>query len=141
MIVSGLATSSAPADYRFAREVIAVAVRWYLRYGLSYRDVEELLAERGIDVDHVTWSTGGCSGSRLSSSMLPGQLGRPRVIAGLSRRPTSRSLAGGSTSTGRSISTVRSSTCWSVCGATPRPRGVLRPRITVRIDAGRGHHR
>jgi transposase-like protein len=31
-----------------------VGVRWYLRYGLSYRDVEELLAERGIDVDHVT---------------------------------------------------------------------------------------
>ncbi len=31
-----------------------VAVRWHLRYGLSYRDVEELLAERGIDVDHVT---------------------------------------------------------------------------------------
>jgi transposase-like protein len=34
--------------------VITVAVRWYLRYGLSYRDAEELLAERGIDVDHVT---------------------------------------------------------------------------------------
>jgi transposase, IS6 family len=34
--------------------VIAVAVRWYLRYGLSYRDVEELLAERGITVEHVT---------------------------------------------------------------------------------------
>ena len=31
-----------------------VAVRWYLRCGLSYRDVEELLAERGVDVDHVT---------------------------------------------------------------------------------------
>ena len=31
-----------------------VAVRWYLRFGLSYRDVEELLAERGITVDHVT---------------------------------------------------------------------------------------
>ena len=29
-------------------------MRWYLRYGLSYRDVEELLAERGILVDHVT---------------------------------------------------------------------------------------
>jgi hypothetical protein len=28
-----------------------VAVRWYLRYGLSYRDVEELLAERGVTVD------------------------------------------------------------------------------------------
>jgi IS6 family transposase len=49
---SGL--SAAPAGYRFPREVIAVAVRWYLRYGLSYRDVEELLAERGIEVDHVT---------------------------------------------------------------------------------------
>jgi transposase-like protein len=34
--------------------VITLAVRWYLRFGLSYRDVEELLAERGIGVDHVT---------------------------------------------------------------------------------------
>jgi transposase-like protein len=34
--------------------VIAVAVRWYLRYGLSYRDVEELVAERGVTVDHVS---------------------------------------------------------------------------------------
>jgi hypothetical protein len=32
--------------------VITVAVRWYLRYGLSYRDMEELLADRGIEVDH-----------------------------------------------------------------------------------------
>jgi transposase-like protein len=31
-----------------------VAVRWYLRYNLSYRDVEELLVERGVEVDHVT---------------------------------------------------------------------------------------
>ena len=46
--------SSAFAGFRFPREVITVAVRWYLRYGLSYRDVEELLAERGIIVDHVT---------------------------------------------------------------------------------------
>jgi transposase-like protein len=34
--------------------VIVLAVRWYLRFGLSYRDVEELLVERGIAVDHVT---------------------------------------------------------------------------------------
>jgi transposase-like protein len=34
--------------------VISVAVRWYLRYGLSYRDAEELLAERGVTVDQVT---------------------------------------------------------------------------------------
>ena len=40
--------------YRFPPDVIILAVRWYLRYGLSYRDVEELLAERGIEADHVT---------------------------------------------------------------------------------------
>jgi transposase-like protein len=34
--------------------VIVVAVRWYLRFSLSYRDVEELLVERGVEVDHVT---------------------------------------------------------------------------------------
>jgi IS6 family transposase len=34
--------------------VVLLAVRWYLRYGLSYRDVKELLAERGIEGDHVT---------------------------------------------------------------------------------------
>ena len=45
---------SAFAGFRFPPEVILVAVRWYLRYGLSYRDLEELLAERGFEVDHVT---------------------------------------------------------------------------------------
>ena len=45
---------SAFAGFRFPPDVIIVAIRWYLRYGLSYRDVEELLAERGITVDHVT---------------------------------------------------------------------------------------
>ena len=42
------------AGFRFPPDVIMLAVRWYLRYALSYRDVEELLAERGIEVDHVT---------------------------------------------------------------------------------------
>ena len=46
--------SAAFAGYRFPPEVILLAVRWYLRYGLSYRDLEELLAERGVEVDHVT---------------------------------------------------------------------------------------
>ena len=45
---------SAFAGFRFPPGVITAAVRWYLRYGLSYRDIEELLAERGINVDHVT---------------------------------------------------------------------------------------
>jgi transposase-like protein len=45
---------SAFAGFCFPPEVIVLAVRWYLRFALSYRDVEELLAERGIDVDHTT---------------------------------------------------------------------------------------
>jgi transposase-like protein len=45
---------SAFAGFCFPPEVIVLAVRWYLRFGLSYRDVEELLAERGVEVDHVT---------------------------------------------------------------------------------------
>ena len=48
------APRSSFAGFRFPPEVIMLAVRWYLRYGLSYRDVEDLLAERGITVDHVT---------------------------------------------------------------------------------------
>jgi IS6 family transposase len=45
---------SAFAGFRFPSDVIVLAVRWYLRFGLSYRDLEELLAERGIQADHVT---------------------------------------------------------------------------------------
>jgi IS6 family transposase len=52
--VTSSATSSGFAGFRFPREVISLAVRWHLRSGLSYRDVEELLAERGSTVDHVT---------------------------------------------------------------------------------------
>src|SRR5207302_1131217 len=48
------AKNTAFAGYRFPPEDITLAVRWYLRFGLSYRDVEELLAERGMEVDHVT---------------------------------------------------------------------------------------
>lgn len=36
---------SAFAGFRFPLDIIVLAVRWYLRFGLSYRDVEELLAE------------------------------------------------------------------------------------------------
>jgi transposase-like protein len=42
--VTARRTTSVFAGFRFPPEVITVAVRWYLRYGLSYRDVEELLA-------------------------------------------------------------------------------------------------
>jgi IS6 family transposase len=48
------APQSAFAGFRFPADVLVVAVRWYLRFGLSHRDVEELLAKRGVEVDHVT---------------------------------------------------------------------------------------
>jgi transposase, IS6 family len=39
---------------RCPAEVILWAVRWYLRFGISYRDLEAMLADRGVEVDHVT---------------------------------------------------------------------------------------
>ena len=38
----------------FEDVIIVLCVRWYLRYSLSYRDLEEMMAERGLSVDHVT---------------------------------------------------------------------------------------
>lgn len=38
----------------FEREIILLNVRWYLRYSLSYRDLEEMMLERGLKVDHTT---------------------------------------------------------------------------------------
>jgi IS6 family transposase len=35
-------------------EIILGCVRWYCKYGISYRDLEEIMSERGIEVDHVT---------------------------------------------------------------------------------------
>ena len=46
-----------PALFRgrhFEDVIIVLCVRWYLRYSLSYRDLEEIMAERGLSVDHVT---------------------------------------------------------------------------------------
>src|SRR5258708_12007451 len=38
----------------FKGEIILLCVRWYLRYSLSYRDLEEMMAERGLKVDYST---------------------------------------------------------------------------------------
>ena len=78
---------SAFAGFRFPPEVILIAVRWYLRYGLSYRDLEELLAERGIEVDHVTLFRGS-SGSRRCWWRRPGHAATAWVVTGSSTRPT-----------------------------------------------------
>ena len=47
--------TQAPFKWRhFEAEIILLCVRWYLRYALSYRDLEEMMAERGLEVDHTT---------------------------------------------------------------------------------------
>ena len=38
----------------YESEIILLSVRWYLRYTLSYRDLEEMMNERGLAVDHTT---------------------------------------------------------------------------------------
>jgi transposase, IS6 family len=79
---------SAFSGFCFPPEVIVLAVRWYLRFGLSFRDVEELLAERGgVEVDHVTvyrW----VQRSRRCSPRPPGPAGTPSGTAGTWMRPT-----------------------------------------------------
>src|SRR5438128_9921978 len=73
------AQDSAFAGYRFPPEVITLAVRWYLRFGLSYRDVKELLADRGIEVDHVTvyrW------GQRFAPAFAEAANARRHVVGG-----------------------------------------------------------
>lgn len=47
--------SSSPFKWRhYAPDVILLCVRWYCRYSLPYRDLEEMLRERGLAVDNVT---------------------------------------------------------------------------------------
>jgi transposase-like protein len=79
------ALRSSFAGFRFPPDVITLAVRWYLRYGLSYRDVEELLAERGIKVDHVAATTNSAltkqrpCGWRPPSTSWPWRSDQPRI--------------------------------------------------------------
>jgi transposase-like protein len=57
---------------QFEPEVILLAVGWYLRFSLSYRDVEELLAERGLRADHVTvWRSSPAVCARIAALLTP----------------------------------------------------------------------
>ncbi len=48
-------SNPSPFKWRhFEAEIILLCVRWYLRYSLSYRDLEEMMRERGLHVDHTT---------------------------------------------------------------------------------------
>jgi transposase-like protein len=58
----------------FEGEVVLWAVRWYCRYGVSYRDLEQMMGERGVSVDHSTiyrWvaGSGACRCRPAGASM------------------------------------------------------------------------
>ncbi len=56
----------APFKWRhFQAEIILLCVRWDLRYPLSYRDLEEMMRERGLHIDHTTIYTRCSSGQTL----------------------------------------------------------------------------
>lgn len=107
----------------FEAWLIVQAVTWYLRYPLSYRDLEEMFRERGFEVDHSTinrWpppmhlsSRSGCASS-AHRIVVPSEL----------TRPTSRSGANGVTCTAPSTSMETRSTSCSPQSATFMPRSV-----------------
>jgi hypothetical protein len=122
--------SSAFKGFRFPPEIIVLAVRWYLRYGLSYRDLEELLAERGIDVDYVTvfrWVQ--CFTPLLADAARPCR----RAVGNRWFVDETYVKVAGSwrTSTEPSTNMVRSSTCTSRRDATPRQHGGSSKRCSV----------
>jgi transposase-like protein len=73
LLVTNCEMITRPAIFKWRQtepSLILCAVRWYLRYSLSLRDVEELLEERGRDVDHTTvWRWVQCYGPELEQRM------------------------------------------------------------------------
>src|ERR1700738_5079861 len=112
---------------QFEPEMILLAVGWYLRFSLSYRDVEELLAERGLLVDHVTvWRWVQRYAPEISADCDRGS-DRPTTVGGWTR-PTSGSRASGCIYTGLSTPAVRRSTSFCRLNATQQRPSAFSPR-------------
>ena len=74
-----------PAIFKWRQtepELILCAVRWYLRYSLSFRDVEELLRERGLEADHNDHlALGPALRSRTGGAAAPSSQANQQVLA------------------------------------------------------------
>ena len=108
------------SGYRFPRDVIQRAVWMYVRFTLNFRDVEDLLAERGIVVSYETirrWvaSFGPAIARRLRRGTLP------RIRDGTSTKCSSGSAGDRCTCGEPSMRRVRSSTCSCRQGGTRLP--------------------
>src|SRR5215475_2985737 len=98
--------------HRFPPEIIQHAIWLYLRFTLSYRDVEELLAERGLDISHETVRRWVLKFGPAIARQLRRRR-RGQAIAGIWPRWWCASLASGCIYVAPSMMRARFSTCWS----------------------------
>lgn len=109
------------AGFRFPAEIISQCVWLYHRFPLSFREVEEMMLQRGVVVSHETvrqWcaSTGTPTPTSYDADgPAPGTSGTPT-------RYSSKSMARPTTCGGRSISMGPCWTSWSPPDGTPRPQ-------------------
>ena len=84
---------SSMSDFKwrhFRGEMILGCVRWYCKYGISYRDLEEMMLERGLAVDHTTLYRWG-SALRAGNGNACGGIGNlPWATVGAWMKPTSK---------------------------------------------------
>jgi hypothetical protein len=121
----------------FDQEIIVLCVRWYLRYKLSFRDLAEMMAERGLSLAHTTimrWIQCYVPEFEKRWNASLAQLGGP----GASMRPTSKSEAVGRIFT--ALSTKRetpSISCFAPSGTFVLPTGAPTPGPIATQDHAR----
>jgi hypothetical protein len=103
-------------------EIIVLCLRWYLRYSLSYRDLEEMMAERGLSLDHST----------IARWVL-------RYAPILSQRADSKWHQEG-TALARKPSTWRALQSRLPAGCSGLQRSLLEPRVKRAQDSAHVHH-
>src|SRR5215472_12459561 len=94
---------------QFEPVIIVTCVRWYCRFSLSLRDLEELMAERGLAVDHTTVGRWVRRYGPEVHRRLRGQVKLNRPLGTWTRRLFA-SRAGGCICSGRSTAKARRST-------------------------------
>jgi len=70
----------------FRDEIIVLCLRWYLRYPLSYRNLEEMMAERGVQLDHATIARWVLRYAPVLNERIRSQMRRPIAPGGSMKR-------------------------------------------------------
>src|SRR5580693_5353746 len=113
---------------QFEPEVILLAVGWYLRFSLSYRDVERSCSPSGACAPTTSLSEGGSSGTPRSWIGACAKGSRQQTTLGGWTRPTSGLRASGSIYTGLSTPPVRRSTSFCRLNATQQRLSAFSPK-------------